>query len=182
MKLVREHINEAKIGDILKPLSQEQILDEIRHMSQEEKDKKLLNACLYGSVDTAKILINNGANVNAKDNGGNTSLFWAGANVNIKNNKFSGSDTALMLASRYGLKNIIELLLKAGADVNAKNYNGWTALMWASTNGRTNVVELLLKAGADVNVKNNDDKTALKLALIRNYIDIANLLKQYGAK
>jgi len=39
MKLVREYINEVKLTDIIRPLSDKQILDDIKHMSQEEKTK-----------------------------------------------------------------------------------------------------------------------------------------------
>lgn len=34
-----------------------------------------------------------------------------------------------------------------GAQVNAKNNNGWTALMWASDEGHADVVQLLLDRG-----------------------------------
>jgi len=38
--------------------------------------------------------------------------------------------------------------LDGGADVNAKDEEGWTALTWEETEARTDIVELLKKAEA----------------------------------
>ena len=43
----------------------------------------------------------------------------------------------------YGHAAIVELLLAAGAEVNAKNESGWTALHYAASNGHASVVELI---------------------------------------
>ena len=43
---------------------------------------------------------------------------------------------------------IVQALLEAGADINAKDKYGKTALMFAAANGHTAVVVLLMKAGA----------------------------------
>jgi ankyrin repeat protein len=43
---------------------------------------------------------------------------------------------------------LIQLLLNAGADMNAKDADGKTALMWAEAIGDTEIVELLKKAVA----------------------------------
>jgi Ankyrin repeats (3 copies) len=63
----------------------------------------------------------------------------------------------------------VERLLKAGADVNAKNKNGWTPLHAAAgSNLSPAVLEVLLKAGADVNAKTADGVTPLHLAAANN--------------
>ena len=63
---------------------------------------------------------------------------------------------------------IVSLLLVAGANVNAANWNGWTALHFAAR-GRdresTNCVEVLLAAGASVNARSNSGRTPFDLAL-----------------
>jgi len=73
-------------------------------------------------------------------------LIESGADVNAKDNLFGR--TALMIASFYGHKEVVELLLKKGADVNAKDKNGRTALMIASKKGHKEIVELLKFYGA----------------------------------
>jgi ankyrin repeat protein len=44
---------------------------------------------------------------------------------------------------------VVQQLLGAGADTNAKTEDGWTPLHGASGNGHDKVVQLLIKAGAD---------------------------------
>jgi ankyrin repeat protein len=57
-------------------------------------------------------------------------------------------DTPLFIASQYGYKNIVEVLVENGADVNKMNNDGKTPLMVASENGNKDVVEVLVKKGA----------------------------------
>ncbi len=90
--------------------------NEFENMSQEEKDKALINACRRGHTEVVKSLIN------------------AGANIHFSNDK------ALRWASGCGHVKIVKLLLDAGADVHAYNDE---ALLWASENKYTEVVKLL---------------------------------------
>jgi serine/threonine-protein phosphatase 6 regulatory ankyrin repeat subunit B len=53
-----------------------------------------------------------------------------------------------MYATTYGNVEVVQALLAAKADVNAKDYIGRTALMLASEAGRDEVVKLLRQAGA----------------------------------
>jgi ankyrin repeat protein len=78
-------------------------------------------------IDVIQHLINNGADVNIRDNFGYTALIWA---------------------SRFGHIDIVRLLIDAGADVNARNDGGRTALMYASDCGYLDIVELLRSKGA----------------------------------
>jgi len=49
-----------------------------------------------------------------------------------------------MLAASHGRSDMVELLLDAGADVNARDEEGSTALMCACEHGYTNIIQLLL--------------------------------------
>ncbi len=62
-----------------------------------------------------------------------------------------------------GKADIVELLIEAGADVNAKGKTG-SAVMVASNKGNNDIVKLLLEAGADVTEKELSQITSLKEA------------------
>jgi len=74
----------------------------------------------------------------------------------------------------------VQVLITAGADVNAKRGGGVTALMMAAQNGHTVVVKALLTAKADVSASAYG-VTALALAEQHGHADIAQLLKTAGA-
>ena len=90
----------------------------------------------------------------------------AGANVNAKDNEYGNS--ALMLAAWKGHTEIVNALIKARAEVNAKDKDGRTALMCAAENGRTETVNALIEAGAD-DLTDNEGRTALILAAESEY-------------
>ena len=74
-----------------------------------------------------------------------------------------------------------QVLLKAGADVDAKNVLGETALHRAASNGHTETVEILLKAGADVNVEDDKSYTPLMGAAAANQTETVRALLKEGA-
>ena len=61
--------------------------------------------------------------------------------------------TPLMVASRSGFPDLVELLLSKGADPNARATREQTALMWAASQSHPEVVEALLTHGADVRLR-----------------------------
>jgi len=58
--------------------------------------------------------------------------------------KTQSGQTALMLAASHGRYDMVELLLEAGADVNARDEDGSTALMCACEHGYIEIVQMLL--------------------------------------
>lgn len=62
-------------------------------------------------------------------------------------------DNCLRNAAIYGHKEIIEALLKLGANINSKDINGHTALTWAIFQGRIETVKVLIENRANLNIR-----------------------------
>jgi Carboxypeptidase regulatory-like domain/Ankyrin repeats (3 copies) len=143
--------------------------------------------------DMIHVLLWAKANVNAKDNGGQTVLMmlgetiteeivWdllnAGAKVNQRDND---GDTPLISAASSNNLVVVKTLLDAGAKVNAANNEGRTALMMAADAGLVNNLRTLLMAGAQIDARDKQNKTALMLAKENNHTAAVRLLKSFGA-
>jgi ankyrin repeat protein len=104
----------------------------------------------------------------------------AGADVNIQGRN---DYTPLMMALDDDNRDVVILLLEAGADVNACTEKGITPLRIAVlTRDNLEIIRLLLDAGADVNAGDNTGTTPLMIALQREFnIDVVNLLLDSGA-
>ena len=69
---------------------------------------------------------------------------------------------------------IVEELLKAGSDVNARGYNNDTPLIDAAVNGHHHLVKLLLRYGADYTLTNNSSKTAIDVTKSVRVLEVIN--------
>ena len=86
-------------------------------------------------------------------------------------------------AAGWGRKDIVELLIAKGADVNAKfEDDGSTPLHLAAWKGHFETAELLIAKGADVNAKIEDGRTPLDRAEETNNKEITDLLRKHGGK
>ena len=160
----------------------------------EEYGAPLVFAASNGYTKTAKLLIDNGANVNAKRyyfdlpplmcataNGHAKTaklLIDNGANVNAKDNH---DYTPLIWAAIGGNTKTAKLLIDNGANVNAKDDERKTPLMHATMENRPEIVKLLIAAEADVNAKDHERKTPLMFAMEKGYTEITILLIKKGA-
>ncbi len=105
----------------------------------------------------------------------------AGTNVNARHK--SGGLTPLHYAVARGHKEVAELLITKGADVNAKSNTGWTPLHGAAWTGHKEIVELLIAEDADVNAKERTfSHTPLDSAIDFEEPEIADLLRKHGGK
>jgi len=91
-------------------------------------------------------------------------------------------DFSIHIAAEAGYIEAVKQHLAAGADVNAKEDDGWTPLQFAAKYGHKEVAELLIAKGADVNAKTNEGYTPLDRAIQRKNIETADLLRKHGAK
>ena len=153
-----------------------------------------LKAAESGDVQKVQALLDQDAEVNLRDNFGDTALTLASRNghigvvqallakdaeMDLKQTRYE--ETALIMASRNGHIDVVQALLEKGANVDLRDNGGNTALIWASEKGRTEVVKLLIERGAAVNAKNKDDRTALMLASASGRFDVVKLLIAKGA-
>jgi ankyrin repeat protein len=143
-----------------------------------------LVAAVYNpDLDVIKVLLKNGADINASNNYGYTALMKAAdsdkteaVRLLLENGGDAGGYsnwglTVLMYAmdSSPNLE-IVALLLDNGADPNAPFLNlndpsyGSTVLMWAAKNLNSEAISLLLDKGADAKMTDNAGKTALDYA------------------
>ena len=89
--------------------------------------------------------------------------------------------TALILAAKLEIENVVEQLIQSHVDVNATDINGKSALHWAAEINNKNSVELLLKHGANKDIQNEREETPLFLAAKEGSLDCVNILLQHFA-
>lgn len=107
-------------------------------------------------------------------------LLQAGVNADAP----TGWELPLHLAAHSGNLPIVELLLDAGAQINARDHYGFTPLhhaVLAPTNA-VQLVELLLAQGADGHARNFQGDTPYCLAMQDQNLEVAGVLRLYGAE
>ncbi len=122
-------------------------------------------------LETAKQLMDAGANVNAVNRYGVSPLSLAASNANgdmVEALLKAGADattvikegeTVLMAAARTGNPKAVQALIERGAVVDARESRmGETALMWAAAENHPEAAKLLIQHGADVNALTSDLK------------------------
>lgn len=117
-------------------------------------------ACQVGKNGVVKLLFQQGADLSAGDDRG---------------------ETPLMYAARAGHVHLISWLLDNGAQIHARSKYGMTAITAAVHRGDLATVKLLVERGADVNETEPLGLDLYTLARMRNQSDIAEYLLSFGA-
>ena len=121
----------------------------------------ILKECIDGKIDEAKELFGKITDVNEKDKDGYT---------------------ALMIACKYRLFEIVKSLVGKGANVNEKSNSGSTALIYACQSAENlEMVKFLVDNGANINEKEEDGMTSLMIACLYDYFEIVEFLVNKGA-
>ena len=126
-----------------------------------EGETVLMTAARTGSADLVRLLIEHGADVNAKETWrGQTALMWAIAEKHLS---------------------VVRILLENGADLDAKTGKGFTPFLFAVRGGDFDIVRALLVAGANVNETGGEGTTALAIAIVNAHFELAAFLLDQGA-
>lgn len=130
--------------------------------ANEDGETPLMAAAKHGHLEAVQALLGAGADVQTKDANDWTALFKACHNPELD----------------AGFAPVVQALVDAGADVNARIFYGITPLMLAAGGGEAAVCEVLLNAGAEVKAANDGGRTALAMAKERFFVDVINLLHE----
>ena len=154
----------------------------------------LMVTCSENSCNALKTLLKLGADINAVDALNQTPLMYTIMKDNVDAAKILLSNpklnleikcirgySALNWAAEYEALNVLELLIKKGANPNSVNYNGLSPLMITIIRGRTKATELLIKSGADLNLVDNMGRTPLMISVQKDNVLMAKKLMEAGA-
>ena len=160
-------------------------------------DTPLHLACLHGQLAAAQALIDAGADVNAKNNYGAftpgdlwnvfssnnhqdpvTLLSVHGVDARDMKNGYTALDLVLF-ATRH--KELLQLLVAKGADVNTQASSGATPLFFAVLRDQPDDVKFLIDKGANLNAADAYGDTILDAALHLQYGSMIQILVDHGA-
>jgi len=102
------------------------------------------------------------------------------ANVNAA--RKDGITPLIAAAGATESKEMVDLLISNGADVNGKDQEGATALMHAAAAGNAEIISTLLAKGADINAKDKKGRTAEVHAKKQKKKQVVSLLKKAVSK
>ncbi|KAI0290866.1 hypothetical protein BC826DRAFT_956018 [Russula brevipes] len=150
-------------------------------------------ASLRGHADVARVLLDHGANANARNVFGESPLYVAhvgnhfdvmklllerGAHADAQGDSLG---TALHEAAYDGHTEVAQLLLRHGANVDARGNMNRTPLFFASSHGHRDIVQLLLDHRAEVDPESVIHETPLWAASDKGHLEIVRLLLDHGA-
>ncbi|MFP3030993.1 MAG: ankyrin repeat domain-containing protein [Wolbachia sp.] len=161
------------------------VLNKYEEVKAEYCKVSLHLAARLGDLKAVEDLLKKEANVNTKNDKGQTPLDLA-KTEEIKNllQSIKGANDKLLEAAKSGNIDDVENLLnrEEKVQVNAENEFEETPLHLAAQNGHKDVVEFLFSKGAKVDVKNKFEETPLHFAAQNGHKDVVEFLFSKGAK
>jgi len=159
-------------------------------------DASIADAEMRGDTSAVRVLLKQGADVNAAQGDGMTALHWAAMHGDVDQTRMlvyagarleastrNGNYTPLHLAAQTGKTSVIKALVQAGADVNAvTTAGGATPLHYAAANGNADAIVALLDKGAKVDARESAwSETPLMWAAASNRVSALQVLVSRGA-
>jgi ankyrin repeat protein len=162
-------------------------------------DPDLFRALGSHDNETARRLVEAGADLGARDEGGVTPLMFAvfsnnhdGARILLE----QGADPDVRAATPerpsaifFADADMIDLLVRHGADLELRTAQGQTPLWWNAALGNVGCVRRLLAAGADADARDDQGTTPLEAALLNRdrrmaeqIAEVVELLRKAGAR
>nr|XP_022287059.1 protein phosphatase 1 regulatory subunit 12A-like isoform X9 [Crassostrea virginica] len=138
--------------------------NEMRKILQEEMDNQGVDADAARSEEESQMMQDANKWLNNKS-------------VKEKKHPKTGA-TALHVAAAKGYMKVMSILLKAGADVNSQDYDGWTPLHAAAHWGQEEACKTLVDHMCDMQIKNNGGQTPYDVA----DSDVLKLLEELERK
>ncbi|MFC1552507.1 ankyrin repeat domain-containing protein [Candidatus Latescibacterota bacterium] len=131
------------------------------HSIKDNNDWTPLHRAAVGNqIETAQLLLDRGADIEAKDYQGWPPLYYS---------------------AWYGYTEMVQLLFDRGADIEAKNNDGRTILLGIAGSGKTENLLLLIEMGADIEAKDNEGNTLLHNFVLYGNAETVQLLLDRGA-
>ncbi len=145
---------------------------------------RLMRASANGDTQTVKSLLDEGAQVNLKDNKGASALHYACTGGLALHDIADWDADRIMLVIPHlnDPSDTVKVLLDHGAQVDLQMENGWFALMVASGCGFFKTVHMLLDHGAQVDLQNEDGGSALRAASYYGHPEVVRVLLDRGAQ
>lgn len=188
-------VNNSEVGEVASTILTNPLIAElitqfgIADVQNIEGSSLLIGGAKIGSIPVIRSALGVGAFIDLRDEYGATALHWAawnnhtdaaiylisiGADPNIPNNSY-GDSPLITSISNENLK-ITKALVKAGGDINYRDFDGDAPLIIAAARGHLKIVDFLIEKGADVNIQNNNGRTALMWASANNHIAVVTSL------
>jgi ankyrin repeat protein len=154
-------------------------VEEVVNAEDSTGQTALHKAAIFNHTETAKFLINLGANMDALDKFGRTALLLAAQGGATDCLRFLLSSGANSQVCDLGLRNVLHVAIQYGQEVaeavlaelsvsrlliNGQDARGFTPLHYASKMGNLKPVERMLDLGATPNPKNNEQQSPLHFA------------------